>query len=96
MLSTEASAQRQRVPMNRRRIACGLVTAILAGISALIAATFVVWALEVGPARLIFSVLPGWALIFCAHLISDLTALTALALLVPPFIRQQPEPGCVG
>lgn len=87
MVSAEASAQPRRVPiMGRRRLAFGLVAAFLAGLAALTVLAFLGWALEAGPARLIFFVLPDWALIFCAHLISGLTALTALALLVPPFI----------
>jgi hypothetical protein len=74
--------------MGRQRLAFGLVSAILAGLSVVTVLASIAWTSDAGPASLIFFVLPHWALIFCAHLFSGLTALTALALLTPPFIGQ--------
>jgi hypothetical protein len=75
------------VSMGRRRFAFGLVSSFLAGLLGVTVLASAAWSLEAGPTRLVYFVLPDWALIFCAHLISVAAAVVGLALLVPPFTK---------
>lgn len=77
------------VPMGRRRFACGLVPAFLAGSLAIAVLASAAWSLEASQHLLVFFVLPDWWLIFCGHLISGVAAVAGLALLVPPFIERK-------
>ena len=87
-MRTETSAHLQWVPMGRRRFACGLVSAFLAGSLAIAVLASAAWSLEASQHLLVFFVLPDWWLIFCGHLISGVSAVAGLALLVPPFIER--------
>lgn len=74
--------------MGRRRFACGLVSAFLAGSVAIAVLASAAWNIEASQHLLVFFVRPDWWLIFCGHVISGAAAVAGLALLVPPFIER--------
>lgn len=73
--------------MNRRRLGGGLAAVTVSGLLGVAVHVSAAWALEAGPTQLVFFVLPDWALILCAHLVSGAAAVTGLALLLPPLLR---------
>lgn len=66
----------------------GLVSAFLAGLSAIAVLASAAWCLEASLDRLVFFVLPEWWLILGGHFISGIAAVAGLAFLVPPLIKR--------
>lgn len=72
----------------RRRFVFGLVALLLAGLLGVAVLASTAWDGNADLTRVVYFVLPFWAQIFCAHLISGAAAVIGLVLLVPPFIRR--------
>lgn len=73
--------------MNRQRFAYGLGTSLVSGILTVAILASTAWGLQ-DFSRLFYFVLPDWALIFWALVISGIAAVIGIALLVPPCIRR--------
>lgn len=87
-MSRATSFHSPSVQTNRRRLTFGCMSAFTSLFIGVTAHACIALTLEAGVERLVYVVLPDWGLILCAHLISGATAVTALALLIPPLIRR--------
>lgn len=76
-----------RVVVNRWRIVWGTVFLLIAAISGSAVGVLWSWASLHTQSQILYYVMPDWQLIFCAFIVSGLTAAAGMATLVPPLIR---------
>lgn len=70
------------------RLMWGIASALVSVLLGAVAQASAAWVSDSWPEVLVYLVMPGWAFILFAHLLSGFAAVVALALLVPALVRR--------